>query len=107
MFLTIAFALQFTLWAFASHAVLSAASVGGDVARARGSSIAAGEAAASDALGPLAGGLVLGPSVTVRVTAGGDDVLVVGGDVVSLFPGLHLRVGAVSIGPPQEFRGSG
>jgi expansin (peptidoglycan-binding protein) len=107
MFLVIALALQLVFWALASHASLAAAASGGDVARASGSSAAAGIATASEELAALAGGLVLDPYVSAFAATGGNDIVTVGGGVPSVFPGLRLRVGASVIGPQAEFRGSG
>ena len=107
MLLAIAFAFQFMFWALASHAVLAAAAAGGDFARARESSLQVGATVARNELAAIAPGLVLDPIVITRETEAGDDVIIVGGAVASVFPGIHLRVGAVTVGPRNEFRGSG
>jgi hypothetical protein len=107
MFLVIAFAFQLIFWALASHAVLASASDGGDVARALGSTPAAGVAAARAANGAIAAGLVVDPSFSAFEIAGGNEVLRVQGTVTEVFPGLRLEVGATSIGPLDQFRGSG
>lgn len=107
MFVVIAFVFQFMFWALASHAVLASASEGGDVARALGSTPAAGVATARAEVKAIAAGLVVDPTVTAAETHAGNEVVTVQGAVAEVFPGLRLKVASTSVGPLERFRGSG
>jgi hypothetical protein len=99
--------LQLALWGLAAHALSLAVAEGGADARSQfGTDRGAAGIVAGD-VHAIAGSLV--GSLTVEVRPLPDSfVLVAGaGDVPSIFPGIHLRVSADSVGPVQGFRASG
>jgi hypothetical protein len=107
LMLVVALVVQVILWGLASHAVQASAATAGDVARGVGGTPGAAVAAARSELASVAGGLVDSPDVVATSIAGGESVVVVSGTVPSLIPGVHLTVSATSIGPFDQFRGSG
>ncbi len=100
-------AVQAALWAHCATIVQEAAGAGDQVARAYGSSVGSGEAAARSLLDASASGLLSDPQVSEETLPAGMIEVRVSGYAESLLPWLHLRVSAVRIGPEQRFRQSG
>ena len=98
---------QVALWAHAAQVVQAAAAQGDQVARAYGSSPAAGESAARAFLDRLGSGVVAGAQVSAATTPAGLAEVSVSGRATSILPGFSLPVSARSIGPVQEYRSSG
>lgn len=98
---------QYALWAHANALVQSAAAEGDQAARAVGGTPAAGVVAAQGFLRATGAKLVVGPTVTANVQAGGMARVDVSAQVETILPGIHIGVSATSIGPIQEFRSSG
>ncbi len=105
--LTIIAALQVALYGLSAHALQLAVSEGGARARAQPGDTAAAVSTVQGDVSLLAGGMV--QNIDVRVSGGQGDNLTVAasGYVVSLIPGIHLRIEASSTGPAQLFRASG
>ncbi len=96
-------AVQFASWSHGEEVVQLAASSGDRVARAYGSTSAAGVAQARSVLqGP--GSNVSGAKVTVTEMPGDFEKISITGQVTTVIPGLKLWVSATVIGPRQEFR---
>jgi hypothetical protein len=107
LMILLALVLQFVFFVLASHTVEAAAATGGDVARAYGSTPAAGVAAADRELQAIGGRFVLSPKVNATELSGGEEVVTVEAGVISLLPGINLDVHASSIGPLSQFRAGG
>lgn len=98
---------QVALWAHAAQVVQAAAAQGDQVARAYGSTPAAGESAARSFLDRLGGGVVSGVQIAATTSAAGMAEVAVHGHATSILPGFSLPVSARSVGPVQEYRPSG
>jgi len=98
-------AVQFALWAHASHVVQLAASEGDRAARSLGGGTSAGVAVArSVAEGP--GSDVSTVAVETSVLPGDTESVRISGSALSVLPGLSLPVSAIAVGPIQQFRSS-
>src|SRR5437879_2145562 len=95
---------QVALWFHASHVAAAAAQEGARSARLAEGSAAAGEGKARDFLHLSAGGLLTDLVVSARRDRDSATVEV-RGHVISLLPGFHPPVQAVSSGPVESFRG--
>ena len=98
--------LQLCLWGLAAHAVNLGVAEGGAAGRALGGSRQVATIVRSD-VEAIAGSLV--GSLTVDVHQLPEEFVAVSatGVVPTVFPGLRLRVSAVSAGPVQGFRATG
>lgn len=99
--------LQLALWGLAAHAVAFGVAEAGAAARAQPGSPQNAASIVSNDVRATSGSLVGSLETGVQVLP--DDFLAVSatGVVPTVFPGLHLRVSAVSTGPAQTFRASG
>ncbi len=99
--------LQLAMWALASHALSLAVADGGAEARAQPGSGAATASLVRTEASEIGGSLV--GSLSVAVTALPDNFVQVSatGTVPAIIPGIVLTVSSASVGPEQDFRGSG
>lgn len=98
--------LQLALWGLASHALALGVADGGAAAHAQAGSVSAARTVVGD-LHAVGGSLVHAVSVAVRDLPDGFIAVSASGAVPSIFPGVHLHVSAVSVGPVQGFRAGG
>ena len=107
-FFTLIFmAVQMALWSHAAHVAQAAADQGGEIARAYGSTSAAGIAAANQYLSTVAGSLVTDPQVSASLSPGDVSVVTVTARADSILPFFDKWVTAKSVGPVEEFRATG
>lgn len=99
--------IQVALWAHAAQVVQAAAAQGDQVARAYGSTPAAGSSAAQSFLDRLGSGLVTGARVSSTTDAAGVAVVSIRARATSILPGFSLPVSARSVGEIQAYRPSG
>jgi hypothetical protein len=99
--------LQLAMWGLAAHAISLGVAEVGALARTQPGGVRSTVAVVGTDVRAIAGSLV--GSVTTVVHTLPNDFLAVSatGTVPTVFPGLHLRVSAVSAGPVQGFRASG
>ena len=93
---------QFAAAEYAHHVAQAAAVQALAAARAQDGSVGAGQASGREALDQLAGGVLQQPTAQVSRDAHTASATV-SGQVISLVPGLHLRVSAHAEGPLEQY----
>jgi Flp pilus assembly protein TadG len=106
-FLAVLLAIQFALWAHASHLARAAAEQGASTAAAYGSTPAAGTAAAYHFIATTGPSSLTTPHVTTTPGTGNTVQVTISGRAQSLIPWLSLGVSSTSVEPVQQFRASG
>jgi Flp pilus assembly protein TadG len=106
-FLAVLLAIQFALWAHASHLARAAAEQGASTAAAYGSTPAAGTAAAYHFIATTGPSSLTTPHVTTTTGTGNTVQVTISGRAQSLIPWLSLGVSSTSVEPVQQFRASG
>jgi Flp pilus assembly protein TadG len=106
-FLAVLLAIQFALWAHASHLARAAAEQGASTAAAYGSTPAAGTAAAYQFIATTGPSSLTTPHVTTTTATGNTVQVTISGRAQSLIPWLSLGVSSTSVEPVQQFRASG
>ena len=106
-FLAVLLAIQFALWAHASHLARAAAEQGASTAAAYGSTPAAGTAAAYQFIATTGPSSLTTPHVTTTTGTGNTVQVTISGRAQSLIPWLSLGVSSTSVEPVQQFRASG
>jgi Flp pilus assembly protein TadG len=106
-FLAVLLAIQFALWAHASHLARAAAEQGASTAAAYGSTPAAGTAAAYQFIATTGPSSLTTPQVTTTTGTGNTVEVTITGRAQSLIPWLSLGVSSTSVEPVQQFRASG
>ena len=104
VFLFLASVIQASFWFLARDAALAAARQGADVARAAGSSMTAGHAAAMSFARQAGYGFLLQPRASVRPAGGATVSVTVSGHVPSFVPGLDVNVRETVLAPVEVFR---
>ena len=106
-FLAVLLAVQFALWAHASHLARAAAEQGASTAAAYGSTPAAGTNAAYQFIATTGPNTLTTPRVTTTTGMGETVQVTITGRAQVIIPWLSLQVSATSVEPVQKFRVSG
>jgi Flp pilus assembly protein TadG len=106
-FLAVLLAVQFALWAHASHLARAAAEQGASTAAAYGSTPAAGTNAAYQFIATTGPNTLTTPQVTTTTGMGQTVQVTITGRAQVIIPWLSLPVSATSVEAVQEFRVSG
>jgi Flp pilus assembly protein TadG len=103
-FLAVLLAVQFALWAHASHLARAAAEQGASTAAAYGSTPAAGTSAAYRFITTTGPNTLTTPKVTTTTGAGDTVQVTITGRAQVIIPWLSMQVSATSVEVVQEFR---
>src|SRR5664280_1173861 len=103
-FLAVLLAVQFALWAHASHLARAAAEQGASTAAAYGSTPAAGTSAAYRFITTTGPNTLTTPKVTTTTGAGDTVQVTITGRAQVIIPWLSMQVSATSVEAVQEFR---